>query len=255
MMITRTLCFILIVIVNSFGAMCQEPARPLTEMTADLPDETEETSLLQKGQWQGEFAYLYTHFSKAPNPSIGQALIRYGALSRWEFRLLVEEGYARDRYLEETVQSTYPLALSTKLALLKGHPVLPDITFVGYLKLPFTAHSREQSLYWSPIVSLAFQHKLGDKWKLDYNGGGQQEPFGKNWSAFANGSIHYKISERLETFAEYYGQYQNDAQHNAGIGIFYQINNYSGIYGVGGRSIASKPYNYFFSAGLAFRWR
>lgn len=233
----------------------QAPHETFKEISADLPDETEETDLLDKGEFQVEAAFLHTQFASGSNPSVAQAVIRYGLLSRLELRLLVEDGFARDRYLEETVQSTYPLALSTKVSLLKEHPVLPDITLVAYLKLPFTSHTSEQNLYWSPAVSLAFQNKFKDKWKLKYNAGIQQEAFSKDWVEFFNASLHYKVSQRLEPFLEYYGQYQSgeDPQHNAGLGLFYQLSNALGIYAVGGSSIDYEPGNWFGSIGIVYR--
>lgn len=247
---------VLILLISfSFVLNAQTTSVPLKEINADLPDETEETDLLDKGQLQVETAFLYNHFFSDASPKIVQSLIRYGLFNYLEARLLIEDGYARDKYLEETVQSTAPLALSTKISLLKDHSILPNITLVGYLKLPFTSRTGEQLPYWAPNVSLAFQHKFGDKWKLEYNVGGQQEVYSTDWVEFFNASIHYKVADRLELFTEYYGQYQTseDPQHNVGFGAFYQINNYLGFYAVSGSTIQYKPHNYFVSGGIVVR--
>jgi hypothetical protein len=226
-----------------------------TAINADLPDETEETDLLEKGQLQGEFAYLYTGFDKGVQPAIFQGLIRYGLFERLELRALIEDGRGRDRYIKETVQSTAPLALSAKVCLLKQHAVLPDITLVAYLKLPFTSRSSDQLPYWSPNTSLAFQHRLGEAWKLEYNFGAQQEVYSTHWAGFANASLHYRTKERVDVFAEYYGQYQKgeDPRHNAGAGLFIHAASKLGFYAVGGRSIEYQPANYFLSGGLVVR--
>lgn len=250
----KTKFIVLATLLLSNVALAQQKYSPV-ELNMDLPDETEETDLVEKGEVQFEFAYLHTSFAKGAQPSIGQGLFRYGLSGKLELRFLIEDGYARDRYLEETVQSTSPLALSVKFALLEDHKILPDITLVSYLKLPFTSKTSEQNPYWSPVLSLAFQNKFGEKWKFEYNPGAMQEPFGLTWSSFFNASLHYKVTNKTELFAEYYGQYSTseDPQHNAGLGLSYQVNNILEFFAVTGTTVNYNPYNRFFSGGLAVR--
>lgn len=247
--------FLFICALTMWCANVRAQQKTMETINADLPDETEETDLLGQGQLQAEMALLHTGFNQGVQPNIFQGLIRYGLYERIELRALIEEGKGRDRYLEETVPATAPLALSTKICLLKAHPVLPDVTLVAYLKLPFTSRTREQLPYWSPNVSLAFKHQLGEAWKLEYNGGAQQESFGTQWAGFANTSLHYQTEEGIEFFAEYYGQYQKGKapQHNAGAGFFIQAGQHAGVYAVAGRSLGDDVVNYFISTGLVVR--
>jgi hypothetical protein len=227
-----------------------------TEMNVDLPDETQETDLVDKGQVQMETSFLYNRYTVNPTSVLGQGLLRYGLLSRVELRLLIEDGRQRDKYMEETTQSTYPLAAGTKVALLKDVKGLPDITFVGYLKLPFTSRSKEQKAYWSPMALLAFQNKFGgDKWKLEYNIGGQQEAYSTSWFMVVNASLHYKLLEKLELYTEYYSQYQpgSGPQHNIGGGAAYEIGHAIEVYASAGGSILRSPANHYFQSGVAFR--
>lgn len=233
-------------------------APPKKEMNVDMPDETEETDLVDPGQLQLETALLYNRYSGRSPSLIGQALLRYGLSERIELRAIAEDGLRRDQYLTETVQATAPLALGTKVVLLKDKPVLPDITFVGYVKLPFTSRSREERLYWSPIFLLAFQHKFaGEKVKLEYNAGIQQESFSSSWQWLGNVSMHCKLSRSLEAFAEYYAQYspQEAPLHNLGGGLALEIGERMEAYASGGSTIATTDRNYFFAAGLAVRTR
>lgn len=228
----------------------------LTEMNVDMPDETVETDLVEPGQLQAEAAFLYNRFRQASHARIGQLLLRYGVSKRLELRALAEDGCQRDRYMEETVQSTYPLAIGAKLVLLKDHgPLLPDLTLVATLKLPFTSRSGEQAAYWSPIFLLAFQNKLGENWKLEYNAGLQQEAYSTDWLWLANASLHRKIAKPLEVFAEYYAQYApgEAPQHNLGGGLAWQLSNHTEVYVSGGSTIDYAEHNHFFSGGIAFR--
>ncbi|RYE25563.1 MAG: transporter [Sphingobacteriales bacterium] len=239
----------------SFYSYAQEPPTKHSEMNVDMPDETEETDLVDVHTIQLETAFLHNGYKDGESSNIGQAMLRYGVAKRLELRLLIEDGGMRDKYLDETVQSTYPMALGTKVQLLKDHKILPDITFVGYLKLPFTSRNKEQEMYWSPIALLAFQHEFGDKWKLEYNIGTQQEAFGPDWSFLGNGSVHYKVTDPLELFFEYYAQFSNEetASHNLGAGVAYQLGEHFEFYASTGARIDTEDNNHFFAGGVAFR--
>lgn len=226
-------------------------------MDVDLPDETQETDLLEKGQIQLETALLYNRYKDGGRSSvIGQGLLRYGLLNRVELRLLVEDGRERDKYIKETVQSTSPLAMGTKIALVKEVKGLPDITLVSFLKLPFTSRSNTQKAYWLPIIIAAFQNKFGgNRWKLEYNIGAQQEAYSTDWVAIANGSVHYKIFQQLELFTEYYAQYRpgKQPQHNIGGGVAYELGDMWEVYFSTGSAVYSDNPNHYFDSGIAFR--
>ncbi len=224
-------------------------------MNVDLPDETEETDLVKKGQWQFETAVLYNAYKKEKSSHIGQGMVRYGVSHNLELRLLVEDGKQRDTYLTSTVQSTYPLAASVKVLLLEDKKGLPDIALVSYLKLPFTSRTKAQQRYWSPIFLAAFQNKWGTKWKLEYNAGIQQEAYSTSWAWLGNASLHYKLAEPLELFAEYYAQYQSkeSPQHNIGGGLAYEWGKYVEIYASAGSTVFYEEANHFISTGIAVR--
>ena len=225
-------------------------------MNVDMPDETVETDIVDRGQLQIESAFLYNRFREKPNARIGKLLVRYGLMKRLELRIAAEDGRQRDRYIEETVQSNYPLSIGGKISLLKNYRSFPDISIAGTLKLPFTSRSNDQSPYWSPILLIAFQNKSGDgKWKLEYNAGIQQEAYSTDWVYLVNGSLHYKLTEPLEIFAEYYSQFQpgESPQHNVGGGLALQLGNSVELYISGGSSVDYADYNYFGSGGIAFR--
>ena len=258
-MVNRTR-YIFIVILVLLGAekgiaQQQKPARGFQEINVDMPDETQEPDVLEKGQWQLETGFLLNRYKNEPNSYITQGLLRYGAFKNVEFNLLLEDGSGRDRYMQKTVQSTYPLAVGTKVVLLKDHQSLPDVTFISFVKLPFTSQSKVNKAYWSPMFLLAFQNELGEDFKLEYNGGIQQEAYSSEWFWLLNASLHYRMFQRLEIFTEYYSQYINhkQPQHNVGGGLAYQLNNMIEFYASTGSTIYDKDQNHFFNGGVAFR--
>lgn len=223
------------------------------EMNTDRPDQTEEAHLVNKRQLQVETGLLYNNFDTGHSALISRTVIRYGISKKWEVGLLVEQGRERNRYIEETVQSTYPLALRFKASLLKKHTWLPDITLIGYLQLPFTSQDTEGGWRRSASLMAAFLHEAGSDWKIEYNGGFQQEAFGADITWLVNGSLHYKLTEKAEVFAGYFSQFQSqkDPFHNIDAGISYKIKENMQIDLGAGASIFFDTPNQFLTMGFS----
>lgn len=226
-----------------------------SEFNISVADKTEEPALLLQNEWQLETGFLHNSYDDAPASEIAQMFLRHSVSDKIELRMLIEDGKGRDRYISKTVQATYPLAIGAKIKIQENHPQLPDMTVVGYLQLPFTAHNKAQSGYWSPMIFMAFQHQLNDKWSLSYNAGGQQEAFGTSWSGIFNGALHYKITEKLEVFSEYFAQYEPHAtpQHNIGGGATWKLSEHFAVYIAAGSSINAEQGNHFYTGGLAIK--
>lgn len=250
----KTLLLITIIALY-LGVSAQNKPAASTEMNVDLPDETEEASLVDKGSMQLETALLLNRYHKDASSVIGQVLLRVGLSDRVELRALLEEGKNRDTYFDQTVQSTMPLGIGSKISLVKDHHWLPDMTFVGQLCLPVTSKSSQQREHWSPILLMAFENKLSPKWKLENNAGGQQEIFSTQWVWLANGSLHYHISDPLEVFVEYYAQYGvgKSGHNNVGGGLTYQLGDNIQVYLSAGSSVGYHEPNQFAAGGIAFR--
>jgi hypothetical protein len=223
------------------------------EMNTDRPDQTEETHVVNKGQFQLETGLLYNDFDTGRNAFINRTVIRYGISKKWEVGLLLEQGQERDRYIEETVQSTYPLAIRIKTAVLENHTWLPDITLIAYLQLPYTSLHTKGGWRTSPSIMAAFLHEVGTNWKIEYNAGFQQEAFSTYVNWLVNGSIHYELMKKAELFAGYFSQFRahEDPFHNIDVGLSYKIKENIQIDLAGGSSILSDERNQFLTAGIS----
>lgn len=223
------------------------------EMNTDRPDQTEETHVVNKGQLQVETGFLYNDFDTGQSAFINRTAIRYGISKKIEAGFLIEQGRQRDRYIQETVQSNYPLALRMKAALLQDHPWLPDISLIAYLQLPYTSMNTKGGWRRSPSVMAAFLHEAGTDWKIEYNAGFQQEAFGPDIAWLINGSVHYKATKKAEFFAGFYSQFQTgeDPFHNIDIGISYKIKENMQLDLAGGSSILYEQPNRFLTAGIS----
>lgn len=224
------------------------------EMYVDMPDESEETNVLKKREWQFEPSFIFNKYKDGQHSSISQLLVRYGAGRRVELRLLSEQGSHLHRYMEETVQSTYPLAIGPKILLMEGEKLKPSIAFVSYLNIPVTTHGKSKD-HLTPLFLAAFQNEFSEKFKIEYNGGIQQGAFSQEWSELVNASVHYKLLDPLEVFFEFFAQYQHHTspQNNVGGGLAYQFAKNLELYVAGGTTVRQSEYNRFIAGGLAVR--
>jgi len=259
MTMIKKLLIALVIISISPDCFAQEQQEEPDELETDRPTQTESTALVKKGETQLETGFLYNYFDDAnTSPAyIGRAMVRYGVFKRLELRLLVEDGKNRDVYIEQTVQSTYPLALSAKFLVVEKHAWLPDISLVTYLKLPFTSRSDEQKAYWSPAIIGAFKNKLSQQWELEYNIGTMQEAYEHSWNWLGNVCLQYKATDKLKLFGEYFAQYEHGEEpiHNAAAGASYQFAKNMQLDVAAGSTVNASSPNAFVTIGYSIRFR
>ncbi|MBW8684679.1 transporter [Chitinophaga rhizophila] len=228
-------------------------ARAQDKINTDRPDQTDGATVIDPKSIQFETEFYYNKFSTGEKALISSSLLRYGLTKKVEARLLVEQGQERDLFISETTQGQYPLALSTKIAVLKDKRNLPDIALIGYLHLPLTSHKGNYG-YWSPSATLVIEKEF-DKLTATANGTYKQEAFEKEWIWQVSGDLKYELSERISVFGEYFAQYApgDSPLHNADGGILYHITPDWVVYLAMGHTLFTKESNYFGNAGLAFR--
>lgn len=230
-------------------------AQDSKKLHTDWPDQSEDVQLMKPGELQLENGFSVTRFATGNNAYITHHLIRYGLVNKLELRLIVEDGSQRDRYIEETSQSAYPLAAGAKLAICKAHGIIPAITLSGYLKLPFTSRSAQQTAYWSPSIAAAFENKLSKKMKLEYNIGLRQEAYSKDHAWFSTTGLIYDVSGKIGLFAEHFAQYQpgEQPQHNMNAGILYDFRKNMQLDIAAGTTILYDEPNRFVSIGFCYK--
>jgi hypothetical protein len=243
---------IVIIVFAIFGCALHAHSQE-KEMNTDRPDQTEETHVIDKKQLQIETGLLYNYFDTGRSALISRTLIRYGISKKWEVGLLVEQGKERDRYIMETVQSTYPLAVRIKALITDNHTWLPHITLIGYLQRPYTSLHTKGGWRRSASLIAAFLHEVGFRWKIEYNAGFQQEAFGSAIAWQVNGSTHYKATQKAELFAGYFSQFQlsKNPFHNIDAGISYKIRKNLQIDLAAGSSILYEEPNRFLTVGFS----
>ena len=239
----------------------QEEKKPVRDtINTDRLDQTQSPHIVPRGKLQVEAGFSVNPFdsSGGTTPLIGIAVLRYGISDRLELNLLAEDGRDRDRYIEETTQGVYPLAIGGKVLLLEREQgIVPQIALVALVKLPFTSRTADQSPYWSPQILLAFENKISDKLELEYNIGAKQNAYDTEWGEMGSISLQIELSKRLNIFVEYFGNYQHseDPLHNADVGLAFLMSPSLQFDLAAGRSISAPEdkQNSFGSVGFSFR--
>lgn len=223
------------------------------KISTEQPDQSYGAEVMEKKQLQIESSLYYNSIKQNPNPLISSNIIRYGLVKNVEVRLLVEQGNYRDVYLTETAHATYPLALGSKVTLLKEQKQVPGIAMVAYISLPFTNFDHQNS-QWSPGLIAAIE-KHFSALTITLNSGIKEEVFEHKWEYMNTSDFKYEVSEKAQVFAEYFGQYEahESPVHNADAGFMYLLNSNCQVHLAGGCSIAHQPSYYFLTTGLAFR--
>jgi len=237
---------LLVISISVFESHAQE--KPIE---TDRPDQSDGASIVEKNKFQFETSFYFNHF-KAESPAyVSSSLLRYGIFKNIEFRVLVEQGVNRDVFISETTQGQYPLAISSKISLIKDAARFPDISLVGYLQLPFT-NAPEKS-QWSPAFFLIVEKE----WKfitLTLNGGPKEQAFEHEWVFQASGDVRCKVTPRCNLFGEYFAEYGHDQpMHNVDAGVVYYINPHFSVQLSAGSTIFYTASNFFVNTGFAFQ--
>lgn len=217
--------------------------------------------VLPSGVFQIESGFS---FEKSKNENIivnafsyNSILLRYGIISRAEIRLQTD--YVRkvtgtgSNSLEEI--GFNPLTIGLKFFISKEIGILPAISFLGNLKLPYWGNKNFKPVNFAPTFYLLMENELSKHFSLCYNlglewDGESDEPIKS--LAF---SLGYSINNKLSCFIENYYLFSDNGNRDSFIdaGFSYQVRNNLQFDISGGINLMSSKNNYMGSAGVLWR--
>jgi hypothetical protein len=213
--------------------------------------------LLNKNETQVEVAAIANRFDDKSEPALNASVfLRYGLAKKLELRALVQDGYNRDKFMQRTMQSFNPLSVGAKVSVLKDNKQLPDVAVAGYMNIPATAHTAEQSIHWSPALFVILEKELNNKqWDFLANTGFQQNSYNKDVVWQAVGRVKYEGLEKMDLtleMVENYQQHETPA-HCVDLGCAYNINKDVELNAAAGGTIFTDDTNQFVCIGLSVR--
>ena len=192
---------------------------------ADRPDQSDGIHILNPGSFQLETGFIFEHTDKKLYDIIQSTLLRYGVGPNWEFRILINEGFISDDAFKTPSFGLDPISISAKVALLSQQQIIPAITLVTYLQLPFAASKKNKVDYYAPTVLLAFENEVNSRFVLGYNIGISWDGIEKKPEYLATLSLGYGLSYRWSFFGEYFSSFRplKLTNHNIDFGASYLL--------------------------------
>ncbi|MEI7965953.1 MAG: transporter [Chitinophagaceae bacterium] len=226
-------------------------------INTDRPDQSDGTYILPTKMIQIESGIIFSQTDRQLSDIIQTSMLRYGIAKKWELRLLTNEGFSGIPVIAKNSFGFYPITLSAKHALVDQKGMIPAITLVGYLKIPFAASKNNQLNYWAPSILLAFQNDLSDKLSVGYNAGLSWDGIEKKNSYLFTVSVGYSVSRQLSAFGEYFSNYSSlfSPSHNVDFGLEYLIKPTLQLDIAGGTSLFDNGASIFETMGVSYRFK
>lgn len=184
-------------------------------------------------------------------------MLRFGLFKRCEFRLVIEEGMENNQYYHSDASGLYPLAVCSKIALVKEKGIIPAITVSGYLRLPFTSTKNFTPGYYSSTGILVFQHTLGENLILAYNAGITRS--GDDAAIYfpVTTVVSYALTNTLSVFGEYYAFYQQKTlpSNNVDFGFLFLVKPQMQLDVDFGTTVMKNVHSNYLTLGFSYRFR
>lgn len=180
------------------------PCRGQNSIQTDRPDQTETSSLVPKGRFQGEFGVAHeqtdSHFREYSLPT---SLLKFG-VSQWA-EVRIGFTLTDERSEEGRSYGLEPLTIGTKIKLLGEKGIRPSVSLLAEVSLPDVASEAFKLDHLAPEVRLLMQNKLSKSSNLGYNLGARFDGFSSQPEYLYTLSPSYSLTKELRVFAETYG--------------------------------------------------
>lgn len=217
-------------------------------VNSDRPDQSDGTYTLPKKFYQLETGFTYG--KENGSYIFHNTMLRYGLTSKTEFRFLLDYGKSNG----ET--GIMPVGVSIKHQIVSPKGWLPDITAVGYLRLPFLATNNFRPDKIPASLLLAFQNDLSDKLSVGYNFGSSFDGESADNDWIFTISAGFAPTEVLSFFAEYFSQFSNASKpaHNMDVGAMWLLKNNLQLDMAIGSTLFKDIKNRFITIGVTYRF-
>lgn len=172
---------------------CQETS----SINTDRPDQSDGVFTLGRNKLQLETGILYGKVDES-DYVLHDIMLRYGLFNGTELRVEVDYG----NYFG--LKGVMPATFSIKQRIISGHGIIPAITAIGYVTVPFLSTENFRPDKVPVALTMAFENPITEQFTLSYNlgiftDGGNDE---LNWIITAN--LGYSPLDQVSFFAEYY---------------------------------------------------
>lgn len=251
-----------IFIFAALTSQAQESEEGPGEMITDRPDETEAPSPVAKGFLQIESGFYYREWRNnsftEKEWAYNTTLLRYGIFNDLELRLGTDVVQLREEVKGQEVERTpagfEPMLVGAKIGIAEENGFMPEIGFMGHLRLPFAASEQFRPDNLGVDFRLAFMHTINQDSDLSYNVGAEWHDDASDPTYIYTISYGYDLTDDFGLYAEVYGDLQKDesAEHFWDAGIMYQLSQNFQLDAFVGSGINASQHLW---TGAGFSWR
>jgi len=237
-----------------FLAAEQLAAQEIAPIQTDRPDQTECPFTVPVRHFQMETGFSFERINKEDksfaHPSV---LYKYGISNFVELRLITE--FITEKIRGKNTGGLQPVTLGFKTNIAKEKGLLPVISFIGHLTIPFFATQKFKATYYAPAFRFTMQHTLSKKLSLGYNLGAEWDGETAIPAFIYTVTTGYAISDKVGTYAELYGfaPQKSTADHRFDCGISYLLKTNMLIDISGGFGLTGNAPDYYGALGFSFR--
>jgi hypothetical protein len=220
--------FILTLVSISLSSLSQEEGR----METDRPDQTESPYLTKKKYIQVEVGFNYEKNGDLNSLVHPTVLWKYGACSRFEFRLITELVSAETPLLipagNEMETGLLPIKIGGKISLWEEKGLLPKTSFIFHIAPSNIGSKKFYTSQWAPNCVFTMQHTLSENIGLGYNLGLEFDGESGSPSWVYTIAPGFNIGKNWYSYIEMFGAVKkNEEPHHAvdgGLAYFFSDN-------------------------------
>jgi hypothetical protein len=227
-----------------------------THINTDRPDQSDGAYIVHPRVFQVETGAYVNTLDQYNQALVQSTMLRYGLVNRVELRLLFDAGIFNNQYIHSSESGIFPLAVCSKIGLVKEKGWIPDITLSGYLRLPFTASKNIRPAYFSSTGTLVIQHSIGDLFTLACNGGITRSGDDKSISYPVTAVLILAPKAHFSFFTEYYAFFQENTlpSNNIDFGFLYCTHHHIQLDLAFGTTLLPNTKSNFVTLGFSYRF-
>lgn len=235
----------------------------IPNISPDRPTQTVGPYIVPKGSFQIESGVIYTNTNDQTDIneqwSYATTMLRYGIFNNFEVRLNSSYEsttvYVKEAQGDSTYNGMGPVTAGFKITLAKERGIRPEIAIVASITFRHLGDENYSPTFSYPVGILAATNTLSKRFSLGYNIGFSYN--GENADGFFIYTVYlgFQITNRLWSFAEVYGDFDNGAfpNHKLDAGLTYLIRHNLQFDVSGGTGISQNVDKYFLNGGISWR--
>jgi hypothetical protein len=220
----------------------------------DRPDQTECPFTVPRRHFQIETGFGYEKANADEQNFLYPTILwKYGVNEKFELRLITE--LAANKTNDKNLSGFNPVKIGFKTKLVDEKGIIPSISFIAHLSLPFISSRNFRSGFVAPLFRFTLQHTLSEKVSLGYNIGAEWDGESVAPTYIYTLTSGFAISRKMGAYFELYGfaPQKDKAEHRADGGISFFPKPNLMIDFSGGFGITSNAPRYYGAIGFSAR--